>query len=373
MAGNKVNHYFVNRLRKILGRVWRGSIWRKILSSLAVIMLFFTGVSYGIAEWYIHKHSGEPLVLGTSFVAGYAESFGLDPHRTLDAILGDLGIRQVRLVSYWNQIEKTPGKYDFSDLDWQFALANKYGAKISLAIGLRQPRWPECHEPKWVDTAQPVSRWTPQLDKYMSAVINRYKTNPALDSYELENEYFMKVFGECKNFDRSRLVSEFKMVKQADPNHKVIISRSDNWVGIPIGQPTPDRFAISVYKRVWDATITHRYFEYPLPPWFYATLAGSEELVSGRDMIIHELQAEPWAPNGKVITQISPDEQFKSMNAQRLEKRIKYGKDTGMKGIDLWGAEWWYWLKVKQHDSSVWDVAKKAVAQSQAENQSLSK
>lgn len=327
---------------------------------------------YGIGQWYIHRHDQQPLTLGATFIPDYAESFGLDPKATLRAMLSDLKLKQVRLVSYWSDIEPTSGHYDFSKLDWQFALANQYGAKVSLSIGLRQPRWPECHEPNWVNidpNNQPA--WKPQLFKYMEAVVNHYKNNPALGSYELENEFFMKVFGECKDFDRSRLVDEFNLVKAMDPSHKVIISRSDNWIGIPIGKPTPDEFAISVYKRVWDATITHRYFEYPLPAWFYAALAGGEELVSGKDMIIHELQAEPWTPNGKLITEISVNEMYKSMNPQRLKDRISYGEATGMRSIDLWGAEWWYYMKIKQHDPGVWNVVKQAVAQAAAENQKL--
>jgi hypothetical protein len=251
-------------------------------------------------------------------------------------------------------------------------MANQYGAKVSLSIGLRQPRWPECHEPNWV-TIDPTNQkaWKPQLFQFIEAVINHYKDNPALGNYELENEFFMKVFGECKDFDRARLVDEFNLVKAMDPAHKVIVSRSDNWIGIPVGQPTPDEFAISVYKRVWDATITHRYFEYPLPAWFYASLAGSEELLSGKDMIIHELQAEPWTPNGKLITEISVDEMYKSMNPQRLKDRIAYGEATGMRTVDLWGAEWWYYMKVKQNDPGVWNVVKDAVAQADASNAKL--
>lgn len=327
---------------------------------------------YGVAQWYIHKHDKQPLVLGATFIPDYAESFGLNPKDTLQAMLSDLKLKQVRLVSYWSDIEPTPGHYDFSKLDWQFAMARQYGAKVSLSIGLRQPRWPECHEPDWVNI-DPANQnaWKPQLFHFMEAVINHYKDNPALGDYELENEFFMKVFGECKDFDRSRLVDEYNLVKAMDPAHHVIVSRSDNWIGIPVGQPTPDEFAISVYKRVWDATITHRYFEYPLPPWFYASLAGSEELLSGKDMIIHELQAEPWTPNGKLITEISVDEMYKSMNPQRLKDRIAYGEATGMRTIDLWGAEWWYYMKVKQHDPGVWNVVKDAVAQADAQNRRL--
>jgi hypothetical protein len=248
-----------------------------------------------VSEWYVNKHKNQPLVLGATFIPDYAQSFGLDPMQTLNAMLSDLKLKQVRLVSYWSEIEPTPGKYDFSQLDQEFALANKHGAKVSLSVGLRQPRWPECHEPGWV-TIDPNNRqsWEPQLNKFIGTVVHRYKNNPALQDYELENEYFMKVFGECKDFDRSRLIAEYNLVKGLDTNHHVIVSRSDNWVGVPIGQPTPDEFAISVYKRVWDATFTHRYYEYPLPAKFYAMLAGTEELISGRDMIIHELQAEPW-------------------------------------------------------------------------------
>ncbi len=351
--------------------IWSGSRTRKTFSAIIIFTVLLTALNYAVAQWYIHKHTEEPLMLGTTFVSDYAESFGLNPKETLEAAFSDLGMRQVRLVSYWKNIETSPGNYDFSGLDWQFDMAEKYDAKVSLALGMRQPRWPECHEPSWLDISQPDNNWKPQLYAYMKAVVDRYKDRPNLVSYQLENEFFMQVFGECKNFDRQRLVEEFNLVKQWDPHHPIIISRSNNWVGLPLGDPRPDEFGISVYKRVWDATFTHRYFEYPLPSWFYSALAGWAELITGKDMIIHELQAESWTPNGLDIKDLSIEEQYKSMNPKRMKDRIEYGEATGMRDIYIWGEEWWYWLKTTKDRPELWNVVKEEVARANIHNQEL--
>lgn len=353
------------------GFIWSGSKWRKTKSIILIFLALILVADIAVAQWYINKHSKEPLVLGTTFVSDYAESFGLDPKETLEAAFSDLGMRQVRLVSYWKKIEPTPGQYDFSGLDWQFDMAEKYGAKVSLAVGMRQPRWPECHEPKWLDIAGPENTWKPQLYAYMEAVVKRYKDRPSLISYQLENEFFMEVFGECKNFDRTRLVEEFNLIKEWDPTHPIIISRSNNWIGLPLGDPRPDQFAISVYKRVWDAAFTHRYYEYPLPAGFYSMLAGWAEILTGKSMVIHELQAESWTPNGLNIKDISIEEQYKSMNPERMKKRIDYGVDTGMRDIYIWGMEWWYWLKTTKDRPELWNVVKEEVARANIHNLEL--
>jgi hypothetical protein len=312
---------------------------------------------YGIARWYIWEQSSKPLTLGASFIPDYAQSLGVDPRQTLDAMLNDLHIKQLRLVGYWDRIEPRPGQFDFRELDWQFQKANAAGAKVSLAVGLRQPRWPECHMPGWAkDESKDV--WSVQLKAFMKQVIERYKDNPALQSYQLENEYFLSVFGDCPDFSRARLIDEYDYVKDLDPSHPLIVSRSNNALGLPVGQPQPDVFAVSVYKRVWDITITKRYVEYPFPAWFYGFLGGGGKLLTGKDLYVHELQAEPWPPNGQEIKHTPLTEQSKSLDADRLRDRFRYGEATGLRSIDLWGAEYWYYRKVVLHDPSVWNVAK---------------
>ena len=371
-TGSQTNNQSRRRPRRFLGWLNLRSL-RLIVILLTIIAVLFSAASYGVAYWYQQKHKNEPLVIGTTFVAGYARYYGLDPKDTMQAMIDDIGFRQFRLVSYWDEIEKTQGIYNFSDLDWQFQMIEASGGKISLSLGLRQPRWPECHMPKWAESL-PMTEWEPRLKDFIKVVMERYKDSPALESYQLENEYFLKVFGICPDHSRDRLIREYDFVKNIDKKHPVTITRSNNALGVPLGKPQPDEFGVSVYKRVWDKTVTKRYFEYPLPDWFYGGLAGAGEIVTGKDLIIHELQTEAWLPDtGEYAMNDlnSLGEQYKSMNAERLKKRFEYGRESGIRTIYTWGSEWWYWHKVRANDPSMWNAAKEEVTNAQAANRDL--
>jgi hypothetical protein len=334
------------------------NLFQKIAIWLLLLLIALISCMYGIARWYITQNQHKPMHVGVTFIPRYARYYDLDPQQTMRALIDELNIKQFRLVSYWNEHEPEPGKYDFKELDWQFKYAEEAGAKVSLAIGLRQPRWPECHMPNWAMN-MPKEQWQEELKRYMQVVIERYKNSPALESYQLENEYFLKVFGECPDHSRDRLIDEFNFVKKIDPSKPVIVSRSNNAIGLPVGDPRPDMSGVSIYKRVWDKNITKRYFEYPFPAWFYGFLAGAGKLATGKDMIIHELQAEPWAPTETKTASLA--EQDKSLNPRRLRDRFHFGEATGMREMYLWGAEWWYWRKVKHNDHDVWDVAREEI------------
>ncbi len=333
-------------------------IWQRILLCLTAFLVLFTAQAYALAYWYQKQHADEPLTWGVTFIPNYARYFDLDPHETMLALRDDLGFRRFRLVSYWKDIEPVNGQYDFRELDWEFARVAEVGGTVTLAIGLRQPRWPECHFPDWVGNKQDEAAWYNELEQYMTAVIDRYKDNPVLGSYQLENEHFLTVFGECPAPTRSRLQSEFDLVKRLDNKTPVIISYANNYFGVATSEPLPDQVGVSVYKRVFDYTITKRYFEYPFPSWYYAWRAAQQQILTGRSSMLHELQAEPWPP--MAVKDASIAEQDKSMNAKRLQERIDYGEATGFRDIDLWGGEWWYWRKVKFDDPSLWNTVKNA-------------
>lgn len=353
-------------VKRVLGwpaAFWRRSHWHKALTVLVLGLGLAVAGMYGISRWYMASQSHKLLVVGTTFIPAYAESLGLDAKQTLDALQYDLGVRHFRLVSYWNQLEPAPGQYDFGLLDWQFEKAEQAGSTVTLSIGLRQPRWPECHVPHWAAN-MPKNQWEPLLMDYIAATVNRYKDSPALGSYQLENEFLLANFGHCTDFDQGRLQKEFNLVKRLDPNHPVIISRSNNTISWPVEGPKADIVGMSVYRTVWEGRYLNRYFTYPMPAWYYGFLAGVQKAVFGQESMLHELQAEPWPPGGRPLVQTPAAELDKSFSAAMLPGRVEFGRATGMREMYLWGSEYWYYRKMTLNDDGLWKEARDIFRQS---------
>ena len=135
---------------------------------------------------YRQKNQGS-VELGVSFSTKYADELGIEWQDAYTALL-DVGIDKFRLMSYWDIHEPKKDKYVFDTLDQQMDIAEDYGAKVTLALGQRQPRWPECHIPSWVKNRHQ------QLLEYLEVVVKRYRNHPALDSFQLENEAANRLF-----------------------------------------------------------------------------------------------------------------------------------------------------------------------------------
>lgn len=297
-------------------------------------------------------------VYGVSFSAKRARELGIDPQANLTTLLDDMHIKNYRLMSYWDESEKTRGQLDFSELDWQINEIAKRGGTVSLGLGLRQPRWPECHEPDWAFRLK-GDAWKQALYAYMEIVVKRYENNPTVISWQLENEAVNNWFGTCDPPDVQRLNEEFNLVKSWS-SKPVWMSLSDQH-GYPVNPPVPDRFGFSVYRIVWNEKIppvTKNYLIYPAPIWYHRLRAAIIQLYTGRDIFIHELQLEPWGP---VDTKdLSVDEQNKSMSPEQIHKNILFAREIGQKDIYVWGGEWWYWRKV-HGDPSIWKAVRAAL------------
>lgn len=342
-----------------------GTIWRRwwrtpwfkwpflTLSSIVLLVIAVIVISY-VAFPPVKDYN-----FGVSFSEKRARELGVDPRANFTALLDDLEIRTFRLMSYWDEHEKERGRFDFSALDWQMDEAAKRGAKVSLAIGLRQPRWPECHQPAWANDLK-GHEWKQALYAYMEVVIKRYENHPALESWQLENESFNEWFGDCDLPDRTRIQEELALVKRLSKK-PVWMSLSDQH-GLPWNGPPPDAYGYSIYRFTYSSQglLQDQYIWYPTPVWYHRLRA---ELVKLRwndiPLFIHELQLEPWGPDS--TEKLSVEEQNRSMSVDQIRQNTYFARQVGFKDIYTWGGEWWYWRKEKFGDYSMWDAIKREI------------
>jgi len=297
----------------------------------------------------------EEITWGVNFSQKHAENLGIDWKENYLALLDDLGVKNIKLITHWDLLELEKDKYDFDDLDWQIKTAEEKGAKLLLVIGMKTPRWPECHIPEW---AKNLSKEEQQKEilEILQEIILKYRGRASVWAWQVENEPFFP-FGECPWVDKNFLKKEINLVKSLDPQKReILISDSGEgsfWIrAAQLG----DIVGTTLYKRVWFRQLGF-YIHYPFPPTFYWRKAEVIKKLFNKEVICVELQAEPWGP--ALLYESPLEEQQKTMNLTQFRYNIEFARKTGLDKFYLWGAEWWYWMKVKQNKPEIWQEAKK--------------
>ncbi len=317
----------------------------KIFIALLAILMIYLAVDLFATR--------EKMSFGVTFSKPFAEFMGLDWREAYSAILDDLGVKKIRLMSYWTEIEPREGKYSFEDLDWQIAQAADRGANIILVVGQKQPRWPECHIPDWAKKMTAAERESSVLE-LIEEVVDRYADRENIIAWQVENEPFFS-FGECPEFSSVFFDREIALVRSHDPSRPIIVSDSGELSVWYRAASRSDILGTTMYWTVWNKTIG--YFHYPIPASFYTVKSEIMKLITNtQKTIIVELQSEAWGP--KMPNEMSSEEQNKSMNPDKFRAIVSYAKSTGFSESYFWGAEYWYWLKKVKGDDRMWNAAK---------------
>ena len=300
------------------------------------------------------------ITWGVDFSQMQAESLKLNWKETYLAIINDLGVKSIKLHTQWDWVEGKQGSYYFDDIDWQLSQANIKGVKIIYVVGMKSGRWPECHAPTWLSS---LSKDQQQLEllKYIKTVVLRYKDNPVITDWQVENEPFFK-FGECPAwyYDNGKfLEKEVALVKSLDNSRQIIISDSGEQSSWFRAAKIADIVGITMYREVWAhvADGWGFYLKSFLSPVTYWRKALLIKKIFGKNVIGIELQAEPWT--SKPFYDVLLSEQEKTMNLEIFKKNVEYAKETGLDKFYFWGVEWWYWMKTTQNQPEIWNEAQK--------------
>ncbi len=330
---------FVKKMDLVRVFFWKNNILCKAIVLIVIISCAL------FAYFFLGQAPQSPSVnYGITFSTIHARNLGLNTQETYSAILNDLGTRSIRLPLYWNEIELQKGVYNFEEFDWYIQEAEKYGAKIIPVMGRKSPRWPECFLPEWGNELKKNEQQSALL-RFISEAVTYYRKNENIIAWQIENEPFFE-FGECELWEKEFLEKEIRTVKLLD-NRPIMVTESGEW-GTWVGAARrADIVGSTLYRTSWWNKLGIKEFVSPIPPIYYFRKANLINLLYKKPVIISEFQLEPWGP--RLIQDLSLEEQLRYMNLERLKDNIAYSKKTGFNTIYLWGAEWWYYMKLRGH------------------------
>jgi len=240
------------------------------------------------------------------------------------------------------------GRFDFDSLDWRVDEAAKAGLDIIVGVGQKAPRWPEFHLPAWTSPKDPD--FDRHLFRMVEAVV-RHFTDAPISISQVENEPYFAFGG--STLKESLLRREIELLRRLDDRPVMLTESADKrdwaapaqWCDIP---------GVNLYTRLWDG---RHYVDIDVVPARYNAKIRSVSS-SVTEVIVSELQAEPWGP--RPITELAPSEAAVTMNPERLRRNVEIAPSADFETALFWGGEWWYWLR-ERSDPSMWEMARSIV------------
>lgn len=300
-----------------------------------------------------------PIEFGATFTPSYARYLNINVHDAFTDSIDELGIKKFRIPVAWKDVEPKKGIWDFSEIDELLAIAEEKDIKLTMVIGNKIIRWPECYVPDWVYELKEEEKEAEQL-VYLQTVVNRYKNSMALERWQIENEPFFP-FGECDTLRPGFIKDEISLVRKLDNFHEIQQTTSGEQSLWFMSSFDVEVLGISLYREVWSE-ITGT-FIFPYSSFYYEVQRVMAELFV-KKVIISELQAEPWLEDGySPMVGGSVEGLYEKFTKDDLYANVRFARRTGVSEIYFWGIEWWYYLRA--HDQiELWDAAKSIVADS---------
>jgi hypothetical protein len=311
-----------------------------------------------------------PVQVGISFSPLRAAYLGLD-YQTAFKRLEALHFRVIRLSTYWDQVVRE----GYDQLDWMMAEARKSHQPVALTVGMKALGWPEFFIPA---SAMPVNGLHQGQDvasdsgfrdaalSFVSDTVLRYRDNPALVAWQVENEPFNRAGPQRLWIDAEFLRDEIASVRQLDGHHRQVIVNAFShfnlvfdqasarqgfdfrqWLGFDADSAERDGLSVlgpgdvlglDVYTAIGYQFLGQNHMSQADGDW-PDRLARVRDLAhkQGKQAWITEAQAEPWESSD--LNYANP----KSTSPQAIRGIFENLKDAGFTTVLFWGSEYWLW------------------------------
>jgi len=314
--------------------------------------------------------------IGTSYSPIQSVYLGLDWKKTYLDVL-DAGFDIIRLGSYWNEIERVEGVYDFSALDWQIKEASLRGIPVVLTVGMKAPRWPEFFLPEWLlkqvklPARKDVSKNKTvriQTLRFIEKVVTRYLDESIISVWQVENEALNRIGEKSWYIGTEFLTEEVKLVRKLDGGKRPILVTAATYpnkflrvlakifsCANPVEQciNIGDIIGINVYPTIGYKFFGRKFYfkthKKERIKYFSSVTDYIEE--NGKEVWVTELQAEPWEPGHLVYKEKKVP---LTADPKETEQFFRELEEIGIKTIFLWGVEYWR-FREWAHDDKEWE------------------
>ena len=313
-------------------------------SAFLFVVIIFTYVFL-----WMNTEPETEMVFGITYSWVYAQQLGLDPKTTYRDLVEDLKIRRVRIPLYWSEIQQKEGLFDWTLTDDLVRFSEDHQVELTLVIGAKVPRWPECFIPDWAESLDVFNREQAIL-VFLQTAVERYRDSPSVIRWQVENEPFFP-FGQCPSLSTAEFEGRVQLVRSLDAR-PIQVSVSGEFGSWAQSARLADVLGISLYRQTWNTFFG--YLFYPFTPDYYFFRSQFIQRKVSR-VIVSELQAEPWF---SVPIQSRPlEDWYQIFTAEMLNHNVQFVREAGFSEVYFWGAEWWYRLKQNGEDR-LWETAK---------------
>jgi hypothetical protein len=331
--------------------------------AVAPLHLFMpaTAKAHGIAA---------PVQVGISFSPLRAGYLGLE-YKAAFKRLEALHFRVIRLTTYWDQVDRE----GYEQLDWLMNEARRSHQPIALTVGMKALGWPEFFIPA---SAMPINGFRQGQDvasdstfreaalSFVGDTVLRYRDNPSLIAWQVENEPFNRAGPQRLWIDAEFLRDEIARVRQLDGHQRPLIVNAFShfnlvfdqasarqgfdfrqWLGFDADSAERDGLSVlargdvlglDVYTAIGYQLLGSDHLSRADGDW-PDRLARVRELAhkQGKQAWITEAQAEPWESSN--LNYADP----KSTSPKAIRNIFDSLKDAGFSTVLFWGSEYWLW------------------------------
>ncbi|MGG6267086.1 endo-1,4-beta-xylanase [Leptolyngbya sp. AN03gr2] len=312
--------------------------------------------------WLQSQPRDRELELGANFSHRYVAELGLSWESVYGTLVNALGVRYLRIPTYWDEIEPCRRQFDWSLLDRILTIADAAQISVVLTVGHRSPRWPECYCPTWAKSLDD-HEFTQCLLQYVATVVAHTKHFNCIEAWQLENEPTASRWGVgCRDLT-AILQTEIEVVKQQDPQRPILLTYPNlPWL-ISMHHPIislADIVGIDVYNTVYFRHSQYAGYIDLLNLGIVAPLSLQYQRhcaeKCAKELWITELQAEPWGPTHNAT--LSRTEWQKSMTPAKLIQLVNQARQSGIRRAYLWGVEWWIFEQEQHGNAAMWETGK---------------